>query len=183
MPATSRGKLFPRLLLLFTVVPIVELVLLVWLGGQIGFWPTVALIVLTAFVGTWLAQREGLSVWRRFQTRLATGEMPGKELSDGMIILVSAAFLLTPGVLTDVVGLLGLFPPTRALLRREVLRRAKRGVQEGSVRMFTFGAMPTGFGSADPQSTSFEPPAEPRRRDEDVIDVEFEEIERPPRDR
>lgn len=174
------GSLFSRLLLLFLIVPIVELVLLIWLGGQIGFWPTTGLIALTALAGTWLAQREGLSVWRRFQTRLASGEMPGRELTDGLIILVSGAFLLTPGVLTDVVGILGLLPPTRALVRRELTRRAQRGVASGSVQMFSFG--PGGAQPFGPPPAGHHTAApDERPRDEDVVDARFEEFERPRR--
>jgi UPF0716 protein FxsA len=178
MQESRRRSLFPRLLLLFTLVPIVELVLLIWLGGQIGFWATVGLIVLTALIGTWLAQREGLSAWQRFQARLASGEMPGRELSDGLIILVSGAFLLTPGVLTDVVGVLGLLPPTRAFVRRELMRRMTRGMQSGSISVFRFGGMAAG--TPPPPAPGPTPPDPARRTSpaEEVIDVQFEEFER-----
>ncbi|MEM1093660.1 MAG: FxsA family protein [Bacteroidota bacterium] len=109
--------MFGRLLLLFLVVPIVELALLIEVGRQIGFWPAVGLIVVTAVVGSFLAKREGIATWMRLQKRLATAQLPNQELLDGAIILISGAFLLTPGVLTDVVGVLGLLPPTRALVR------------------------------------------------------------------
>ncbi|MDX1531555.1 MAG: FxsA family protein [Rhodothermales bacterium] len=158
--ASSRPRaLFGRLLLLFTAVPVVELVLLVWLGEQIGFWPTVALIIGTALVGTTLAHREGLAAWHRFQQRLQSGGLPGKELTDGLIILVAGALLLTPGVLTDVVGLLGLLPPTRALLRRALSKRLQRGLLGGDVHVASFGGPP--------------PPPAP-----DVVDVEFEDVRR-----
>ena len=119
----QKPRLFGRLLLLFTLVPIVELTLLVWLGQQVGFWPTVGLITGTALLGSFLAHREGLAALGRFRSRLARGGMPGTELTDGLIILVAGALLLTPGVLTDIVGFLGLFPPTRALIRRAIAKR------------------------------------------------------------
>ncbi len=160
MPAPR--SLFGRLLLLFTLVPIVELALLVWLGGRIGFWPTVGLIALTALVGTWLAQREGLSAWARFQGRLTSGGLPGRELTDGLIILVSAAFLLTPGVLTDLVGFLGLLPPTRAIIREVIERKVRRSA---------FGAVHTaGFGGG----SNAAPP--PRRCGGGVVDAVFEDV-------
>lgn len=109
--------MFGRLLLLFLVVPIIELALLIEVGRQIGFWPTVGLIVVTAVVGSFLAKREGIATWMRLQKRLATAQLPNQELLDGAIILISGAFLLTPGVLTDVAGVLGLLPPSRALMR------------------------------------------------------------------
>jgi UPF0716 protein FxsA len=169
MPSSRNSSLFGRLLLLFTVVPIVELALLVWLGGQIGFLPTVALIAGTAVLGSYLAHREGLSAYARFRDRLATGGLPGNELTDGIIILVAGAFLLTPGVLTDVVGFLGLLPPTRAVIKRIVLQRVRRGVQSGSVRVATWAAPPP---PADPA-----PDATPGG---EVVDVEYEEIAREP---
>jgi UPF0716 protein FxsA len=179
MPAPASGSLFGRLLLLFTVVPVLELILLVWLGGRLGFLPTVGLIVVTALVGTWLAHREGLSAWRRFQRRLVSGEMPGRELTDGLIILVSGALLLTPGVLTDVVGLLGLFPLSRAAIRAYVSRRMQRSVASGTARVMTFGGGmpfgdPFGAGAQEP------PPAEapPPPPDRGVQDARFEEFER-----
>lgn len=133
-------SLFGRLFLLFLVVPVVDLALLVSVGGRIGFWPTVGTVVLTALVGSWLARREGTAAWRRVQERLATGGLPGPELIDGLIILVAGTLLLTPGFLTDLVGILGLLPPTRALARRALRRRFERAVQDGSVRVV--GASP-----------------------------------------
>ncbi|MEM8599321.1 MAG: FxsA family protein [Bacteroidota bacterium] len=145
-----QSNLFGRLLLLFLIVPIVELFLLVWLGDRIGLGPTLLLIVVTALLGSFLAQREGLAAWRRFQARVAEGGLPGKELSDGLIILVAGALLLTPGVLTDVVGFLGLLPPTRALLRRSVAARFNKSVKAGRAQFVAFGpGMPPGF---DPTS-------------------------------
>ncbi|MEO1479605.1 MAG: FxsA family protein [Bacteroidota bacterium] len=152
-----QSNLFGRLLLLFLIVPIVELFLLVWLGDRIGLGPTLLLIVVTALFGSFLAQREGLAAWRRFQARVAEGGLPGKELSDGLIILVSGALLLTPGVLTDVVGFLGLLPPTRALIRRSVAGRFKQSVKSGQTQFFAFGpGVPPNFG---PQG--FERPGTP----------------------
>ena len=96
--------MFARLFLLILVVPIVELTLLVQIGGVIGFWPTVALVVLTALAGSFLIRHEGFSTWKRLNQKLATGSLPGDELLDGVIILVAGILLLTPGFLTDVVG-------------------------------------------------------------------------------
>lgn len=161
MPALQKPSLFGRLLLLFTVVPIVELSLLVWLGGRIGFGPTVGLIAGTALVGSWLAHREGLSALARFRARTAQGEMPGDELTDGLLILVSGAFLLTPGVLTDVVGFLGLLPPTRAVIKRVVSKRIRESLLGGSVR--------TAAWSSATESRDLTPEAE-------VVDVAFEDV-------
>ena len=157
--------MFGRLLLLFLAVPILDLALLVSVGDRIGLAPTVAIVVLTAVVGSWLARREGVAAWRRVQSKMATGGIPGPELIDGLLILVSGTLLLTPGFLTDVVGLLGLFPPSRALARRALRSRFERSVTAGTARVVhlgPFGGMSGGFGP------SF--PAEPRVEDAEVID-------------
>ena len=155
MPPAQKSSLFGRLLLLFTIVPIVELALLIWVGQRIGFWPTVLMIAGTAVLGSYLAHREGLSALARFRAKVGSGGLPSDELTDGIIILIAGAFLLTPGVLTDFVGFLGLLPPTRALIKRAVVKRVKRGMLGGSVRVHSWTSPP--------------PP-------DDAIDVEYEEI-------
>ena len=131
-------KLLFRLLALFIVLPAVELALLVQVDKLIGFWPTIGLILATGFIGSLLARREGLSVWRRLNQRMAEGALPGKELLDGVIILLAGALLITPGVLTDVIGFMGLLPPTRALIRKIALKRIDRAVKRGSISVTGF---------------------------------------------
>lgn len=136
--------MFGRLFALFLLVPIVDLALLVAVGDRVGLWPTLAVVILTALVGSWLAKREGLAAWQRVQGKMVSGGVPGQELIDGLLILVAGTLLLTPGFLTDVVGILGLFPPTRAVIRRTVRARFERAVREGSVRVVGGG----GFGGS-----------------------------------
>ena len=131
-------KLLFRLLALFILLPAVELALLVQVDKLIGFWPTIGLVLATGFIGSLLARREGLSVWRRMNQRMAEGGLPGKELLDGVIILLAGALLITPGVLTDVIGFLGLLPPTRALIRKIALKRIDRAVKRGSISVTGF---------------------------------------------
>ena len=131
-------KLLFRLLALFILLPAVELALLIQVDKLIGFWPTIGLILATGFIGGLLARREGLSVWRRLNQRLGEGGLPGKELLDGVIILLAGALLITPGVLTDVFGFLGLLPPTRALIRKIVQKRIERAVKGGTISMTGF---------------------------------------------
>lgn len=128
-----------RLVLFFLITPVIELALLIQIGEHIGFWPTVAIIVATGLAGSFLARREGFSVWQRFNQRLADGGLPGHELVDGMIILVAGALLITPGVLTDVFGFIGLLPFTRAPVRRFLIKRLKRRVEDGSVHLHVGG--------------------------------------------
>ncbi|MBS3765409.1 FxsA family protein [Candidatus Bipolaricaulota bacterium] len=99
-----------RLILLFTALPLIEIYLLVKIGSAIGVIPTALAVVGTGVVGALLARKEGLSVFRRTRGKLRQGKLPAEELIDGIVLLVSGAFLLTPGILTDVIGLTGLIP-------------------------------------------------------------------------
>ena len=125
----------PSLLFLFIFVPALELVLLITIGKHIGVLPTLGLIVGTGVVGASLARWQGLSVLRKVQEELAAGQLPRDSIVDGILILVAAALLVTPGVLTDVFGFLCLIPGTRALIKQYFVWRFRRAVQEGRVRM------------------------------------------------
>jgi UPF0716 protein FxsA len=118
----------PVLLLLFIVVPLVELYVMVQVGQEIGALSTIAIVIAISVIGVWLAKTQGLGVWRRTQQQLSAGKVPGAELLDGFLILVAGALLLTPGFITDVLGIALLLPPGRALvravLRRQVAARA-----------------------------------------------------------
>jgi len=107
----------PWLFILFVVVPAVEIYLLIQLGQLIGGLQTLGIVLATGLLGSYLAKSQGLAVWNKLSTKLGSGQMPGTELVDGAIILISGTLLITPGVLTDVVGLLGLLPFTRGLFR------------------------------------------------------------------
>ncbi len=135
------------LVLLFVLVPAVEIYILIKIGSIFGALPTLGLIVLTGMVGANLAQRQGLSVLERFRAETQAGRLPGDALFDGAIILVSGALLLTPGVLTDVVGFLGLLPPTRAAIKALIRRSLAKAVSRGQVRVHTYvvGVEPTDF--------------------------------------
>jgi UPF0716 protein FxsA len=122
------------LALLFLVVPLAELYVIIQVGHAIGALDTIALLVVISFVGAWLAKREGIGVWRRFQRQIEWGSVPGREIADGVMILFAAALLMAPGFLTDVVGILLLLPPVRAAVRTMVLRRAAR--RAGIVRVY-----------------------------------------------
>lgn len=115
--------MFFRLLALLTLVPLIELALLVWVEGRIGLGATVAMVVVTGVLGAALARQQGLAVVRRIQAQLAAGEVPGAALVDGLLILIAGVVLLTPGLLTDAAGFLLLVPPLRARLRRLLRRR------------------------------------------------------------
>jgi UPF0716 protein FxsA len=114
---------FPALLLLFLLVPLVEIYLLIKIGGVIGAFPTVVLVVLTAVIGAALARHQGLATLRRLQTTMARGEAPAIEMFEGVLLLVGALLLLTPGFLTDMLGFACLIPPTRRALAFWLLQR------------------------------------------------------------
>ncbi len=98
-------------------VPIAEIAVFIELGGLIGLWPTLTLIIVTALLGTVLLRHQGLRTLRKAQESLARNEVPVKEAMDGIMLLVAGAFLLTPGFITDAVGALLLCPPVRTFLR------------------------------------------------------------------
>jgi UPF0716 protein FxsA len=112
----------PLLVVLFIVVPIVELWLIIEIGGLIGVLPTIALLLADALLGSLLLRHQGRGAWRRFNEALAERRFPGREVADGALIVVGGTLLLTPGFITDVFGLLLLIPPTRAIARA-LLRR------------------------------------------------------------
>jgi UPF0716 protein FxsA len=137
-------NLLGRLALLFVIVPLVELYILIQIGQVVGLLPTLALVLLTGAVGAALARAEGLRVLWAFQSELAQGRIPGQALQDGIAVLVGGAFLVTPGILTDIAGLALLFPPTRGIAQRLVRRSLERRIREGGLNFVLVG--PTMFG-------------------------------------
>jgi UPF0716 protein FxsA len=129
----------PFLIILFIVVPIAELYVIIQVGQWIGIWPTLALLLADAILGSLLLKHQGRSAWRRFNEALAQRRFPGKEVADGVLIVIGGTLLLTPGFLTDIFGLFLLIPPTRAIARR-ILRRFTIG-------RFTVVGFPGGPGS------------------------------------
>ena len=111
------------LFLVFLIIPIIELFVIIQVGQVIGAWNTIALLLAVSLVGAWLVKREGLGVLRRFRARLDEGAIPGRELADGVLILLAGALLLTPGFVTDVFGVLLLLPPVRSAVRGVVFAR------------------------------------------------------------
>ena len=111
------------LVLLFIIVPIAELALLIQVGQAIGVWWTVLLLVADALLGSYLLRTQGRLAWRRFNSALAEARVPHREVIDGVLVILGGVLLLTPGFITDIFGLLFLFPPTRVVLRRLLVRR------------------------------------------------------------
>ncbi len=118
--------MFFRLLLLFTTVPLIELALLVELDRHIGLAATIALVIATAMIGAWLARAEGMRTLARLTKEVQEGRMPTEPLLDGLMIFVAGAVLLTPGLLTDLIGFFLLAPAGRRLVRRAVTKRLEQ---------------------------------------------------------
>ena len=121
--------MFAGLALAFLVVPFLELFVILKVGSLLGVVPTIVLLIVVSIVGAWLAKREGLGVVRRIQRSVQRGEMPTNELVDGALIVIAGALLVTPGFLTDVLGISLLLPPFRLAIRgaarRAIARRAQ----------------------------------------------------------
>jgi len=124
------------LLVLFVVVPLVELWVLIQVGQAIGLLPTLAILLADAVLGTWLFRSQGKKTWQAFRQALVERRLPAAEVADGVLVVVGGAFLITPGFVTDVIGVLCLLPPTRAMLRKAftgVAARRLLGVPPGAV--------------------------------------------------
>jgi UPF0716 protein FxsA len=128
--------MFAKLLLLFTLGPLVELYLLIEIGRRIGAGPTILVVLATGFFGVFLARAQGFLALGRIAQTLRAGEMPGDELMDGLLILIGAAFLLTPGLLSDTAGFLFLIPASRSHVKRFILRKLKKALDDGTLRIF-----------------------------------------------
>jgi UPF0716 protein FxsA len=126
----------PVLIALFIVVPLVELYVILQVpelfgGGTTGVLLTILLLAVDSLIGSLLLRSQGRTVWRRFNETLSVGRMPHREVMDGVLVIFGGAFLITPGFLTDIVGLVLLIPPSRAVVRRFVVRRLGQRVEVG----------------------------------------------------
>jgi UPF0716 protein FxsA len=162
------------LFFLFIVVPIAELYVLIQIGQAIGLLPTIALLILDSVLGAALMRSQGRAAWMRFNAALAEGRVPGREVMDGALVIFGGALLLTPGFLSDFLGLVLLLPPTRAIVRQILVRRfagrvATAAASGAQARIFGLGARPaTGRGRG----------TAPRRgRHDDVVDGTATEVD------
>lgn len=145
-------------LLLFFLTPIVEMYLLIEVAGYIDAWPTIFLVMLTAVIGVGLLKRQGLATLTRGMSRMQRGEVPAREMAEGILLAVAGALLVTPGFVTDAVGFILLFPPTRMLIANRLLQRIQvsglngNGLQGGT--SFTYGSTTSGSGHSGEGDTS-----------------------------
>ena len=145
------GAVFVLLLLVLLGIPVAEIFFIIRVARDLGIPETIGLLVAVSIAGAWLVRRSGLGVLRQIQERLARGEIPGKELVDGLLILVGGLLMLTPGFLTDAVGLVLLVPPTRLALRALLVRRYSKRIRVAGPGVFGFG----GFGRGGPGGSGF----------------------------
>lgn len=165
------------LFILFIVMPFVEIALLIQLGDVLGFWRTIGIVVVTAIIGAYVLQAQGAATLRRISQSMTSGEPPVKPVVDGFSLAISGAFLLTPGVVTDAIGLLLLVPPVRHAIARWGFGRL---MKSGQFTVHTYqtsetGADPGGPGKAQ---AGARPRGRPAGGDGPVIDGEFEEIKK-----
>jgi UPF0716 protein FxsA len=145
------------LILLFIVVPIAELAVIIRVGEWIGLWPTVAILIADSLLGSFLMRSQGRIAWRRFNLAVQEGRPPAREVADGALIIFGGALLLTPGFLTDLLGIALLLPPTRALVRRVVMRAvARRMVTSVTGVRIPGGGRPRGPRDDDVEGTATE---------------------------
>src|SRR5215217_5126445 len=158
----------------FIVVPLAELWAILQVGDAIGVGPTILVLLADSILGAVLLRAQGRAAWRRFLEALQAGRVPSKEIADGLLIMMGGALLLTPGFLTDVVGLAFLLPPTRAVLRRVLERGVARRMVAGGAgrasgpggafawRVCAGGAPPTARQPFDVEGTAAEHPGDGR---------------------
>ena len=125
------------LILLFTLVPLIELAILIKIGQYMGVAYTIGIVLLTGVVGAYLAKMQGLITLRRIQEDVNQGIMPADKMFDGVLILCSGILLLTPGLLTDIIGFMGLIPLTRNLLKRWIKAKVEDMISQGKVITIT----------------------------------------------
>ncbi|UJF19499.1 membrane protein FxsA [Vibrio sp. SS-MA-C1-2] len=153
--------MFPILLVLFILVPIIEISLFIQVGGFLGLWPTIAIVLTTAIVGASLVRSQGLMTLLSVQNKMQQGELPAQEIVEGVMLAVAGVLLLTPGFMTDFLGMLVLLPRPRAILAKKLMQRVSLKSMSGSGFGGQFGG---GFGSGH----------NPFERDDNTFDGEFE---------
>nr|WP_321506620.1 FxsA family protein [uncultured Celeribacter sp.] len=150
---------------IFVAVPIIEIALFIQVGGFIGLWPTLLVVVVTAILGTYLVRQQGALAMSQLRQSFATLDDPSEPLAHGAMILLSGALLLTPGFFTDAIGFLLLVPAFRTFVMRELRKRVK-------VQSFTMGQ------SAGPQSPDpFRDPRAGAHPGQTIIDGDWEEVD------
>jgi UPF0716 protein FxsA len=149
------------LLIIFIAIPIIEIGLFIQVGGAIGFWPTIATVILTAFIGTTLLRSQGLATLSNLQNSVGAGQNPMDHIAHGAMILIAGVVLLTPGFFTDAIGLVLLIPPVRTALIKAGAARMAGNIHVG------------GFDNTPPHDGD-------RPSNDDIVDADFTVVDEPP---
>lgn len=157
---TAVGKLF----LLFAILPILEITLLIHVGELIGGWNTVAIVIVTAFLGAHLVRQQGLNTLLTAQQKMQQGAMPGQEMAEGLLLVIAGVMLVTPGFITDIFGIILCLPLTRPLIAKALLKGlVVKVVQSGSVN-----------GNFGQSRADFEAKSQQDPQDGEIIEGEYE---------
>ncbi|MEZ9001997.1 FxsA family protein [Vibrio splendidus] len=162
--------MFPILLLLFIFVPIIEIGLFIQVGGFLGLWPTIALVLITAFVGASLVRSQGIQTLMSVQGRLQQGEMPAQQILEGVMLAVAGVLLLTPGFMTDALGMLVLLPVPRAMIAKKMMEKMVVTNMSGG---FHAGGQ-AGFGQSPFGQDPFNRDPSDQSKDGNTFEGEFE---------
>jgi len=152
------------LLILFIAMPIIEIGVLIRVGGWLGLWTTLAIVILTAVAGTWMLRQQSTSTLMQAQQRLQAGQLPAEQIFEGLLLLVGGVLLLTPGFVTDAVGFACLIPWSRRWLAGQISKRASGGAMTWTTYGPNQGARP-----AEPRPQ--------RTNSDDIVDGDFREID------
>ena len=168
------------LLAVFIGLPLIEIVVFIEVGGVLGVWPTIAATVATALAGSLLLRAQGLATLMRARAQMDQGQLPAREMFEGICLVLAGGLLLTPGFITDTLGLLLFVPPFRELLRRFIGHRLAQRAGQGRTRVFVDGQ------EINPNSWDSRTANKPRGGHGrgkpgggGVIEGEFEEVDRP----
>ncbi|WP_146493496.1 FxsA family protein [Vibrio cyclitrophicus] len=162
--------MFPILLLLFIFVPIIEIGLFIQVGGFLGLWPTIALVLITAFLGASLVRSQGIQTLMSVQGRLQQGEMPAQQILEGVMLAVAGVLLLTPGFMTDALGMLVLLPAPRAMIAKKMMEKMVVTNMSGG---FHAGGQ-AGFGQSPFGQDPFNRDPSDQSKDGNTFEGEFE---------
>lgn len=181
------------LLLLFIAMPIIEIGVLIRVGGWLGLWTTLIIVVLTAILGTWMLRQQSAATMMQARDKLNAGQLPALQIFEGLLLLVGGVLLLTPGFVTDGIGFACLLPWSRRWLAARIAARSKGGtvfMGGGSGASSGFGTS-SGFGASfgagpgsEPRAANDEavrprtpPSGSPRNQSDDVIEGDFKELD------
>ncbi len=162
------------LLLLFIVMPIVEIGVLINVGSWLGLWPTLAIVILTAVLGTWMLRQQSAATMMQAQDRLRAGELPAQQIFEGVLLLIGGVLLLTPGFVTDGIGFACLMPWSRRWLAATIAERSKGGSMFINVNGSTINPGATPGPSVSPGAA---PRQRPSNQTGDVIEGDYREVD------